>query len=89
MIRPWDPGTYVQTLGRARRYGAEHGHIIVWHLTVQDTVDELVDATLTDKFGPFDEIVRNRGNLMPAAESVPLEVARRARHIRLKRKRRA
>jgi hypothetical protein len=83
--RPFDPGTYIQILGRARRFGAVHNHLVAWHLSAKDTVDELVDSILTAKFGPFDEIVRNRGTLMPESESLPLEVARRARQARIHR----
>lgn len=83
---PWDPGTLIQTLGRARRFGSPHSHVIAWVLTAQDTVDELVNAVLTHKFGPFDEIVKSRGNIMPDSESLPLAVAKRLRQIRIRKK---
>jgi superfamily II DNA or RNA helicase len=82
--RPWDPGTYVQLVGRIRRFNSEHTYVTLWHLTVRDTVDELVDAVMVDKFGPFDQIVRGRGNLVPDSEALPMEVVRRARAKRLR-----
>jgi superfamily II DNA or RNA helicase len=81
--RPWDPGRYVQIVGRIRRFGSKFKKITLWHLTMDDTVDEFVDATVTNKFGPYDQLVQDRGGMMPSAEMQPMEVVRMARRIRL------
>jgi superfamily II DNA or RNA helicase len=81
---PWDPGRYVQVAGRARRFGSLHPYIGIYNLIMRDTVDELVAALLQEKFGPFDQILRNRGSLMPPGESLSVAVARRLRRQRIR-----
>jgi superfamily II DNA/RNA helicase len=81
--RPWDPGRYVQIVGRIRRFGLESPHVLLWHLTMADSVDEFVDAVITEKFGPYDQIVKGRSGMMPDGEALPLDVAKLARRKRL------
>lgn len=76
LSRPWDCGRYVQIVGRVRRFGSEHSKVNIWHLTCQNSIDELVDAVVVDKFGPFEVIVQERGGLMPETVTLPLDVAR-------------
>lgn len=82
--RPWDPGRYVQVVGRIRRFGLDSKHVLLWHLTMVDSVDEFVDAVVTEKFGPYDEIVKGRSGMMPNSEAMPLDVVKIARRRRLK-----
>jgi len=80
--RPWAPGTYAQVVGRARRFGSKHKKITVWHLSCEDTVDEYADAVLLKKFGPVEDIVQGRGNLLPDDQVLSLEIANYARRRR-------
>jgi superfamily II DNA/RNA helicase len=82
--RPLDPGRYVQVVGRIRRFGLESTHVLLWHLTMTDSVDEWVDALLVDKFGPFDVIVKGRSGMMPASASLPMELVKIARRKRMR-----
>jgi SNF2 family DNA or RNA helicase len=82
--RPWDPGRYVQVVGRARRFGSPHRFLGVWHLTVKDSVDEYVDSVLTSKVKSFAEITNNPTSLPELTSSLPLEVVRAMRKNRLK-----
>lgn len=82
--RPMDPGRYVQIVGRIRRFGLDSKHVVLWHLTMIDSVDEWVDALLVNKFGPFDTIVRGRAGMMPTNESLPLELVKIARRKRIR-----
>lgn len=84
LTRPWDPGRYVQVVGRIRRMGSQHEHVCIWHLVTPDTMDSLIDSTLVDKFGPFDVIVRGRGDLFPDASAMPMVIAKEARKLRLR-----
>lgn len=82
--RPWDPGRYVQVVGRARRFGSDHATVTLWHLTALDTIDELVDALLLSKVPSFEAIVKNgSGVSLDQSSSLPLELARRLRRQRL------
>ena len=80
--RPWAPGNYRQIVGRARRFGSVHEYIVIWHLTIEDTIDEYVDALLAQKFGPVEEIIQGRGDLLPDDQVLPLEIAEYARKKR-------
>lgn len=82
--RPWDPGRYVQVIGRARRFGSERKFLRVWHLVLKDSVDELVDAVLESKLSGFESVVKNISSLPQSGLSLPLEVARLMRRRRLK-----
>lgn len=81
--RPWDPGSYVQIVGRARRFGSSHKSIVVWHLSCADTIDELVDAVLLEKFGNFEQILRTQGNYLSSDQITPKEIALHARKRRM------
>jgi SNF2 family DNA or RNA helicase len=74
--RPWTPGAYVQVVGRIRRIGSEHKQVLVWHLSCDDTVDDVVDSLMTEKFGDYEAIVQRKG---PSQEGhvVGVDVARR------------
>jgi len=82
--RPWAPGTYTQVVGRARRFESPNESIIIWHLIAEDTIDEFVDAVLSEKYGPVEEIVRGRGKLVPEDQVLPKEIAEYARKKRLR-----
>jgi len=82
LSRPWAPGSYAQVVGRARRFGSEHKKITVWHLSAEDTVDEYADGVLLRKFGPVEDIVQGRGNLLPDDQVLSLEIANYARRRR-------
>jgi len=82
LTRPWAPGSYAQVVGRARRFGSEHAKITVWHLNCEDTLDEYADAVLLNKFGPVEDIVQGRGNLLPDDQILSLEIANYARKRR-------
>ncbi len=88
LSRPWDCGRYIQVVGRIRRFGSVHSHVNIWHLTCQDSIDELVDAVIVEKFGPFEQIVQERGDLLPEKYVLSTEIAREAlrrrRHVHRK-----
>lgn len=89
LSRPWDPGTYVQLVGRARRFGSEHKTLTVWHLSCLDSLDEYVDATLIEKFGPVEEIARGRSGILSDSVVSPLDIVKVARRMRIRRTRQA
>jgi superfamily II DNA/RNA helicase len=80
--RPWSPGTYVQVVGRARRFGSKHEHVTIWHLTCEDTIDEFIDSILAEKFGPVEDIVRGRGKLLPEDQVLPKDIVEYAKEKR-------
>jgi len=84
--RPFDPGTYVQVVGRARRFGSDNAYITVWHLDCEDTMDEYSDAVLNVKFGPVEEIFDGRGQLLPAEQILPKDIVQYARRRRMRTK---
>jgi SNF2 family DNA or RNA helicase len=84
LSRPWAPGPYVQVVGRARRFGSKHASVTIWHLTCEDTIDEYIDALLSEKFGAVEDIVRGRGNLVPQDQVLPKDIALYARKKRMK-----
>ncbi len=81
---PWTPGAYVQIIGRARRFGSERKFLGVWHLTVKDSVDELVSASLNSKVSGFETILKTPDQVPVSTDSLPLEVARAMRQRRIK-----
>lgn len=81
--RPWDVGRYTQIVGRIRRFGSVEKSVVIWHLTMKDSLDEFLDAVLVDKWGPFEKIVR-QVNLIGSEDSFSLEVVKRMRRERLK-----
>lgn len=83
LSRPWDPGTYTQIIGRIRRFGSTHEHVKVWHLDLEDSIDEFIDAVLSEKFGPVEDITQN-ASLIPEDEVLPKDIAEFARRRRLK-----
>jgi SNF2 family DNA or RNA helicase len=84
--RPFDPGTYIQFIGRIRRFGSQHKKVLVWHLNCEDTIDEHVDAVLDEKFGPVEQIIDGRGDLLPVHQILPKEITVYARRRRLREK---
>jgi SNF2 family DNA or RNA helicase len=81
---PWTPGAYVQIIGRARRFGSTRKFLGVWHLTVKDSVDELVSASLNSKVSGFETILKTPDIIPVSQDSLPLEVARAMRQRRIK-----
>jgi SNF2 family DNA or RNA helicase len=81
--RPWSPGGYVQLIGRARRIGSEVDFIRIYHLTAEDTIDEFIDAMISDKFGQVDQITQGRDGLVPQSEVLPSDIANYARRVRI------
>ena len=81
---PWTPGAYVQIIGRARRFGSVRKFLGVWHLTVKDSVDELVAASLNSKVSGFETILKTPDQVPVSTDSLPLEVARAMRQRRIK-----
>jgi SNF2 family DNA or RNA helicase len=84
LTRPWDPGSYIQIVGRLRRFDSEHTHITVWHLDIEDSIDDLTDAVLNEKFGPVEEIINGRGDLLPETQVLPKDIAKFMRTCRLR-----
>lgn len=84
LTRPFDPGSYIQVVGRLRRFGSAHKNIVIWHLDVTDSVDEYIDAVLNEKFGVVEEIVNGRGKLLPEYQCLPREIVAYARKRRLR-----
>jgi SNF2 family DNA or RNA helicase len=76
---PWTPGAYVQVIGRARRFGSQRKFLGVWHLTLQDSADGMVDSVLNSKVAGFETILKNPGLIPQDGGSLPLEVFRRIR----------
>jgi SNF2 family DNA or RNA helicase len=83
--RPWAPGTYTQVVGRIRRFGLEASHVMLWHPTIEDSVDEFVDSVLQDKMGPFEKIVGGDKKMLDKSNTIPLEIAKRLRRARIRR----
>jgi SNF2 family DNA or RNA helicase len=82
--RPWSPGQLIQVLGRARRIGSKHSKVIVWNLTVKNTIDEYIDGLLLEKFGNFDAIIRSKWTDLTASEIMPLDIVKYARKQRIR-----
>jgi superfamily II DNA/RNA helicase len=81
---PWTPGAYIQIIGRARRFGSARKFLGVWHLTVKDSVDELVSAALNSKVSGFETILKTPDLIPVSTDSLSLEVARAMRQRRIK-----
>lgn len=78
--RPYDPGRYLQVLGRIHRIGSKHDFVTIWHLNALDTVDEVIDAMLKEKFDLFKVV---SGQIpFDTWSGLPLEVAKKLYHKR-------
>jgi superfamily II DNA/RNA helicase len=56
---PWTPGSYIQVVGRARRFGSQHQYLGIWHLLMKDSVDELVESILEPKTLQFETLLNS------------------------------
>jgi len=72
--RPFDPGRYVQVVGRIRRFTSVSEWVKIWHLSVMGTLDEYLDALLVKKFGAFEILVGSRSGMLPSSEVTPYEI---------------
>lgn len=72
--RPFDPGRYVQVVGRIRRFTSTSEWVKIWHLSVMGTLDEYLDALLVSKFGAFEILVGSRSGMLPASEVTPYDI---------------
>jgi superfamily II DNA or RNA helicase len=82
---PWSVGSYIQVVGRARRFGSVHKYLGVWHLLMKDSVDELVESILQPKAIQFEAMLNCAGQITGFNESMPVAVARKMRQLRISR----
>jgi superfamily II DNA or RNA helicase len=80
---PWTVGQYVQVVGRARRFGSEHRYLGVWHLLMQNSVDELVESILRPKTLQFETLLSSNEPVAEFVGSLSVEVARKMRKLRI------